>query len=342
MVEFLASYLMFFLKVATFSGLFIMTVLVVIVVIAKYRPSEGMLVIEALHTRQKELKKELEEEILPPDVFKAQQKALKKKEKAEAKRHKEGKLSNKPRLFVLNFEGDMQASNLDKLKEEIAAIFLVGRPHDEVLISLESGGGYVHAYGLGAALLERLRHSFKLTVAIDKIGASGGYLMAACAHQILAAPYAIIGSIGVIGQIPNFNKVLKKHDVEMEQHTSGEYKRTLTMFGENTEAGRQKFKEDLEKIHGHFKDSISKYRPALSLPVVATGETWLGTDALTLGLVDKIQTSDAYVQEFLLKGEAFSLKQEFPKKLSDKLKESFMGHVKTIWQNGLKKLGITW
>ena len=109
------------------------------------------------------------------------------------------------------------------------------------------------AYGLAASQMQRIRDKkLKLTVCVDKVAASGGYMMAVVADKIIAAPFAVLGSIGVLAQVPNFHRLLKKHDVDFEMLTAGKYKRTLTMFGENTDKGREKFQEDIEDTHVLF------------------------------------------------------------------------------------------
>jgi serine protease SohB len=202
----------------------------------------------------------------------------------------------KPSLFVLDFIGDIKATQVDQLREEISAILTLATPKDEVVLRLESPGGSVNGYGLAASQLQRLRDKqIPLTICIDKIATSGGYLMACLGHQIIAAPFAIIGSIGVVAQMPNFHRLLKKHDIDVELLTAGEYKRTLTLFGENTDKGRKKFQEDLERIHLNFKDYVLANREQLNIDDVSTGEHWLAKDALTLRLVDSLQTSDDYI-----------------------------------------------
>jgi len=198
------------------------------------------------------------------------------------------------RVYVIEFPGDIRASEVDNLREEVSVVLGAARPDvDEVVIRIESGGGLVNAYGLAAAQLVRLRdNGVKVTAAIDKVAASGGYLMAAVANRIVAAPFAVVGSIGVVAQIPNFHRLLKKSNVDLELHTAGEHKRTLTMFGENTEAGRTKFREELELTHQLFKQFVGRYRPGLDIDHVATGEHWFGEQAIDLGLIDTLQTSD--------------------------------------------------
>jgi serine protease SohB len=196
-------------------------------------------------------------------------------------------------LFVLDFDGDIRASAVSGLRESITALMQVVEPEDEVLVRLESGGGMVHSYGLAASQLTRLRDAgVTLTVAVDKVAASGGYMMACVADRIVAAPFAIIGSIGVVAQVPNFNRLLKDKHIDFEMHTAGAYKRTLTLFGENTDEGRAKFREDLEDTHGLFKAFVASNRPGLDIDAVATGEHWYGSQALDLKLVDAISTSD--------------------------------------------------
>jgi serine protease SohB len=204
----------------------------------------------------------------------------------------------KPSLYVLDFIGDIKATQVDQLREEISAILTLATPKDEVVLRLESPGGSVNGYGLAASQLQRLRDKqIPLTICIDKIAASGGYLMACLGHQIIAAPFAIIGSIGVVAQMPNFHRLLKKNDIDVELLTAGEYKRTLTLFGENTDKGRKKFQEDLERIHLNFKDYVLANREQLNIDDVSTGEHWLAKDALTLRLVDSLQTSDDYIND---------------------------------------------
>lgn len=232
-------------------------------------------------------------ELLPAREARLAFKAARARAKADAKRE-----DKRPRVFVLAYDGNARASQTSALREELTAIFDVSRPGDEVVVRLHSPGGFVHAYGFAASQLERVKaRGLRLTVVVDQIAASGGYMMAVVADEIIAAPFAIIGSIGVVAALPNFHRFLRKHDVDFEQHTAGKYKRTLTMFGENTDAGRQHFKEELELTHGLFKAFVSRYRPKLDLEQVATGQHWYGSQAVELGLVDRLQTSDDYLLE---------------------------------------------
>ncbi|ORU70120.1 protease SohB, partial [Francisella tularensis] len=208
----------------------------------------------------------------------------------------------KQKIFVINFKGDIDASQVENLRNEVSAILAVANIEDEIIVRIDSPGGVVNGYGFAAAQLERIRQvGINLTVCIDKVAASGGYMMSAVAHKIIAAPFAIVGSIGVVGTIPNIRELLEKNGINVEMHTSGEYKRTLTTVGVNTEEGRNKFKQDLESIHQLFKKHILVYRPSLDIDKVATGEYWFGKDALELGLVDKIQTYDDYLIDLLKK-----------------------------------------
>jgi serine protease SohB len=251
----------------------------------------------------------------------AERKQLRKTRKAEQKKRQKSKPPEvRARIFVLDFDGDLRASATEALREEISAIVQVARPGDEVLLRLESAGGLVHAYGLAAAQLQRLRaRELKLTVAVDRVAASGGYMMAAVADHIVAAPFAILGSIGVVAQLPNLHRLLKKHDVDVELHTAGAYKRTLTVFGENTEAGRSKFREELEQTHGLFKQFISEHRPAVSVEQVATGEHWYGTQALTLNLADELLTSDDWLLKWVDKADLLHLTFRQPQGLAERL-----------------------
>lgn len=201
-------------------------------------------------------------------------------------------------LYVLEFDGDIQAEEVRSLREEVSALLQIAEKGDEVLIRLKSPGGAVNGYGLAASQLVRIRDKgLHLTVAVDEVAASGGYLMASVAHKILAAPFAIVGSIGVVAEMPNFHKVLEKYNIDYEQFTAGEYKRTVSMFGENSEAAKEKFRAELNEIHHIFKDFVQQYRPQLEIEQIATGEYWLAVKALELGLVDELKTSDSYILE---------------------------------------------
>lgn len=212
----------------------------------------------------------------------------------------DNKEDSQSRVWVLDFHGDLKASGAERLGEEVSALLDIAQPGDEVVLKLESPGGLVHAYGHAAAEFDRFRQSgITTTVCIDRVAASGGYLMACGADKLVAAPFAVLGSIGVVAQVPNIHRLLKRHDVDVEQHTAGDYKRTLTLLGENTEAGRQKFKEELDTVHQLFKDYVAKRRPGLDMKQIASGESWYGSDALTLGLIDELSTSEQYLAERL-------------------------------------------
>lgn len=231
----------------------------------------------------------------------------------------------KPILFVIDFSGDVKASQVEQLRKEITAVLLIATKEDEVLVCLESPGGSVNGYGLAASQLQRVRDKqIPLTVCIDKVAASGGYLMACLANKILAAPFAIIGSIGVVAQLPNFHRLLKKNDIDVEVLTSGEFKRTLTMFSENTKDGRRKFQEDIEAIHERFKDYVLMYRDQLDIEKIATGEHWLAKDALNLKLVDEINTSDDYINDKLATHNGFKIAIQGKQSLADKLLKPVM------------------
>ena len=226
----------------------------------------------------------------------------------------------KGRLFVINFDGDVEASAVENMREEITAVISAADKNDQVLIRLESPGGMVHSYGLAASQLSRIKAAnLKLIISVDQVAASGGYMMACVADEILAAPFAIIGSIGVVAELPNFHRLLKHNKVDYEQHTAGEYKRTLTMFSENSEAARTKFKQELEETQELFKQFITNNRPSLDIDKVATGEHWYGTQAIDLGLIDKIQTSDDYIVNMAQDKDVFEISYQIKKTLSEKL-----------------------
>lgn len=224
------------------------------------------------------------------------------------------------RIFVLNFHGDLQASATAALREEVTALLQVADGRDEVVVRLESSGGLVHAYGFAASQLQRLRdRGITLTVCVDKIAASGGYMMACVGQRIIAAPFAIIGSIGVVAQLPNLRRLLQRHEVDVELHTAGEFKRTLTMLGENTPEGREKFRQELEETHTLFKQFVRQHRSRLDIERVATGEHWYGTQALELRLVDEIATSDDYLLRQLDQAQIYRLQYRLPQPATRRL-----------------------
>ena len=246
---------------------------------------------------------------------------------------------DKKRLFVLNFDGDMLASQVASLREEISALLPEAGEGDEVLVCLESPGGLVHGYGLAASQLQRIRDAgITLTIAVDKVAASGGYMMACVADKIIAAPFAILGSIGVVAQLPNFHRLLKKNDIDVELLTAGEYKRTLTMFGENTDKGRDKFIDDLEDTHALFKAFVQAARPVVDIDTVATGEIWYGQTAIDVELIDELGTSDSYIQGQLDDADILEVRYTPKKNWQEKLGIAAEGVVQRglmrIWQRG--------
>ncbi|MDW1496527.1 protease SohB [Vibrio sp. YT-19(2023)] len=329
-MEFLLDYGLFLAKIIT-----VVAAIIVLLIIAKSAggksgAAKGELEITNLSEQHKQSVEQLDHHLHDDAFIKARDKAVKKEEKEKSKSRekeikqasKDGSLDSKrePHLFVLDFNGSIDAKEVASLREEITAILAVAREGDEVLLRLESGGGMVHGYGLASSQLDRIKAAgLPLTISVDKVAASGGYMMACVADKIVSAPFAIVGSIGVIAQIPNFNKLLKKHDIEYEQLTAGEYKRTLTMFGENTDKARDKFKQELEETHVLFKDFIRERRPSLDLDKVATGEHWFGTQAKELGLVDDISTSDDIVVAACKDKTVLSVHYVQKKKLADKL-----------------------
>jgi serine protease SohB len=316
MLEFFAQYALFFLKTVTIVAGILLVLITLFTLIAKQRRNhdDESLEIDCLNEKFDNMREALQEAVLTKDEFKKIQKENKKREKEKEKE------PSKKRIFVIDFEGDIRASAVDELREMITAILTQASSDDEVLVKIDSGGGMVHTYGLAASQLARLSHKqIPLTVSIDKVAASGGYLMAAVADKIIAAPFAIIGSIGVIGQLPNFHRLLEKNNIDFEQHTAGKYKRTLTVFGKNTPAAREKFQEELEETHTLFKQFVSEHRPIVDIDKVATGEHWYGSQALSLKLIDHISTSDDYLLEKSSDVDIYELNYTTKKTLGEKI-----------------------
>ena len=313
MIEFFAEYGLFLLKVVTVvAGI---VVVVVVAASAGRKATHEGLEVENLNKKHESLVETLQSAVSSKDQIKKAAKEKKKKDKADAKEE-----TQRPRSFVIDFKGDLKASAVPSLREEVSAILDVATADDEVIVRLENHGGVVHEHGLAASQLARIRdHDIRLIVCVDKVAASGGYLMACVATKIYAAPFAILGSIGVLAQIPNFNRMLDSHGVDFEQVTAGKYKRTVTMFGENTDADREKLKEELEDVHSLFKDAVTKYRPDMDIEKIATGEHWYGTRALEFGLADEIRTSDELLSELVAERDLYSVSYKIKQPLQKRL-----------------------
>lgn len=320
-MDFLANWALFSAKSLTLLALLLIFLLLFLMLSAKakMKARAGELCVKSIDKHLKEQQLSLFQQTLGKKELKEKLKLFKKNWKKDKKSDLE-----KSRVFVIDFKGNLPADEAKNLAEEVTAILQIADKNDEVFVRLESPGGAVSGYGYAASQLKRIRdRHIKLTVAVDKVAASGGYLMACVADQVVAAPFALIGSIGVIAQIPNFHRLLDKKGVDFEQITAGEYKRTLTLFGKNTEEGRKKLEEQLEEIHAIFKSFIKEHRPQVDLEKVATGEFWLAKDALKLELVDRLETSDDYLlSAFNEKRELFEVKFIQKKSLKTKFSNS--------------------
>lgn len=313
-MAFFTEYALFFFKTVTLLVAILALFAGILTIAGKNKLSNRKIRIEKLNTRYQKLAETLNQELLPKKLFKNFLKTQKKKQKESDQN------ASARKLFVLRFSGDLRASAVENLSEEITALLTVAQKDDEVVVCIESPGGIVHGYGLAASQLERIKRAdIRLTACVDKIAASGGYLMACVADKILSAPFAIIGSIGAVMQLPNFHRLLKLNHIDYELLTAGKFKRTLSLFGENTEEGRQKCQEQLEDIHVLFKDFIQHFRPQLPMETVATGEFWFGQRALELKLIDNIQSSDDYLMQASKTYDVYEISTPRKKNLSDKL-----------------------
>jgi len=334
--EFFASYGLFLLKVLTF----VVAILVIMFAAfamgsrGKKAAGEGKIEITKLNEQYDDMREALSFSLLDEEAQKLALKEKKAEEKKERKANKEAAKKAKKqrgdgethvdekalkRVFVMDFDGDIRASEVDNMRKEISAILTSAGGDDEVVLRLESGGGMVTSYGLAASQLDRLKEKkVPLTICVDKVAASGGYMMACVADKLIAAPFAVLGSIGVVAQIPNFHRLLKKFNIDFEMLTAGKFKRTLTMFGENTDEGREKFIEDIERIHSQFKQYVNERRPQLDIEAVATGEIWSGQDVLDNNLADQLSTSDSYLMEKCEGAEVILVKYKEKKSLSDR------------------------
>ena len=348
-MEFIYEYGLFLAQAVTFIAAILIVVSAVVSMGMRQKAGrqEGHIEIRDLNDKYHHIGAAIREVVDDPGALKVQKKADKKSDKAKAKAAKKKRKGavdtqtdeRRNRLYVLNFDGDMRASATENLREEISAVLPQVEEGDEVLVKVESPGGLVHSYGLAASQLQRIRSAnVPLTIAVDKVAASGGYMMACVADRIIAAPFAVLGSIGVLAQLPNFHRLLQKNNIDFELLTAGEYKRTLTMFGENTDKGREKFVEELEKTHGLFKSFVSANRPELDIAKVATGEIWYGQNALQEKLVDELQTSDAFVQGRLSDWDVFEVrfvhKKNWQEKLGMAAESTLERSFLKIWQRG--------
>jgi len=344
------------LEFITEYGLFLaksVTVLVTILVIIgfglsmgqKHKGDEkGHIEITRLNDKYEATIEALKDVIVDEDIRKSELKEQEKKDKLEAKARKKAAKkghssdevpSTKARVFVLNFDGDIKASAVENMREEITSVLGIATSDDEIVVRLESGGGMVHSYGLASSQLDRIKKlNIPLTVCVDKVAASGGYMMACVADRILAAPFAIMGSIGVVAQLPNFHRLLQKNNIDFEMLTAGEHKRTLTMFGENTDKAREKFVEDLEDTHDLFKDFVGEHRPAVKIDEVANGDVWYGKRALENSLVDELMTSDEYINNRIKDADVFEVEYVHRKTIQEKLGIAVQG--------AADRLIITW
>ncbi len=325
-MAFLAEYGMFLAKLSTVLLMTIIVIGAIFFIVARSRDEAEHLHIKNINDKYETMSFILKSRILG-------KKALKKYLKEQKQKHKEKEkdTEDKHRVFVLHFKGDIRASSVSSLREEVTAILTIADKHDEVVALIESGGGTVHGYGLAASQLRRIRDKgIMLTASVDKVAASGGYMMTCVADRIIAAPFAIVGSIGVLAQIPNFHRLLKKMDIDFEQITAGDYKRTLTFFGENTEQDREKFKQEIEDTHKLFKEFVADNRQQVDIEKIATGEHWYGKRAIELKLVDELVTSDDYLVEAAKEKDIYEVSYDTKRNLSEKLFSMAMGVINRL------------
>ncbi len=328
-MEFLIDYGIFAAKFLTVAVVIVLALGTLIVLFANRSQSSTTESIEVkkLNDKFEAMRDAIEAAMLPPKAWKAMVKRRKKERKQAVDRTTE---DAQTRVFVCRFDGDMRASGVTSLQEEVTAILSVATPADEIVAVITSPGGVIHGYGLAASQLQRIRdRGIPLTASVDKVAASGGYMMACVADKIIAAPFAIVGSIGVVAQIPNFNRLLKKHNIDFEEITAGEFKRTLTMFGENTDADRKKFREEIEDAHELFKEFVQDNRPLVDIAAIATGEYWYGKRALEQQLVDELRTSDDYLFERAQSADIYEITYRHKRSLVDKL----FGHASGLLQS---------
>lgn len=317
MKEFFIEYGLFFAKSATFL-LIVVVIIGLAVAFSRRDRTPEKLEVKNLNKKYENMRDLLRSQVLSPKESKKLIKFDKAKRKSARK-----KPTKTERVFVLNFHGDIKATAAASLREEVTAILTFAESSDTVLLRLENMGGIVHEHGLAASQIKRLKDAgVNIVIAVDKVAASGGYMMACIGDRIIAAPFAVVGSIGVLAQLPNFNEMLKRYGIAFEQETAGEYKRTVTMFGENTEKERAKLREQIEQTHELFTAFIAEHRPDLDLDKVATGDIWYGRDAVDVGLVDEIKTSDDFLLEASKRTQLYEVTYSAKQSFSDRLLSS--------------------
>lgn len=228
--------------------------------------------------------------------------SVKAQEKSSSRKSGDEKTGEPGKVAVLKFKGDIRASARFAFAKLVDEVVLNAREFKEVVVVVESPGGGVSEYGMLFAELERMRkceENFQLTVVVDTVAASGGYLMSLPAHKILAAPFAMVGSIGVVSFIPNIRELLEANKIKPRTFTAGDFKRTVTLTDEGDEKSAEQYKQQLALIHEQFKQALKKYRPQVELEKVATGEAWLASTTVEkeLQLVDGLNTSHALLLE---------------------------------------------
>lgn len=349
-MEYFIEYCLFLAKVVTLVAAFIVVIGAMIAIGGRGRrvAGKGAISVVRLNDELDDMRDAMKKVVYDKDTFKHEQKRERKRHKAEARELKNARKSlesdseidphSKKRVYIVDFNGDIQASEVESLREEITAILSLATSQDEVLVRLESPGGMVHAYGLAASQLSRIKeHGIPLTVCVDMVAASGGYMMACLADRLVAAPFAILGSIGVLVQMPNFHRLLHKHEVDYETISAGEFKTTLTTFGEITQHGRDKVKEDVEEMHAIFKDWVKQHRPAVEIDSIATGETWVGLQALERSMIDEIITSDECIVRACDDADVFAVRFEIRRTISDKLGAAIHTSIDKTVMSWLKK-----
>lgn len=328
MMDFLLNYGLFLAKTVTLVFFIIVVILLIVSASQKNSSADDQIEIKNLSKKFANLKKLM----LASTTSKKEFKQLQKQDKQSSKKESSKTQASDQRVFVINFVGNIKATAVKHLRKEITALLSIATDKDEVVICLENSGGLVHEHGLAASQLQRIRQrGIPLTVAVDKVAASGGYMMACVADRIIAAPFSVLGSIGVIAQMPNFNKLLERHGIEYEQIKAGDLKRTITMFGKNTDQDRAHFTEQMQETHDLFKEFVAENRTELDMEQVATGEHWLGKKALQLKLVDELMTSDDYLLQKSQEATVYEITHRSPKSVGEKL----MGNVQSVYEKTL-------
>jgi protease-4 len=197
-------------------------------------------------------------------------------------------------IAVIHLEGTIQGGTglgatpeyiLDQLDKALADDNVKA-----ILLRIDSPGGTVAASQEIALAVKRASEKKPVVVSVGDICASGGYMVASQADEIIASPGSSVGSIGVIMEVANVEELLNKVGISFTTLTTGAYKDAGSPYRSLTETETAMLNEQLTVIYDQFITDVAEGRdlPETKVRELATGWVWLGSEALDLGLVDSL------------------------------------------------------